>query len=248
MGKYRVWAAVVVGVGLSAGCSDASDGAFDLNGDAGGDHDRRGAASSSSDADDSVEQSDAGDVEGPDGSTSKDAQASDSSTVADAGNDSGHVVDPTDGGSDASSAPDSGAPPSTFSVPAKLFEDGCWQDEFPNPVCKKVPKTSPPIVDWGTCTPPDGTGYGELHMATLRIPPGTCLRVHGRWEPSKAGISTCESSSCTVSDNVCKIRKNASQSDMYLRVHYKRAMCSGDFTAWWYPLEECPTFASCTNI
>lgn len=172
------------------------------------------------------------------------AADADSSVHADA-SDASNVTD-SSSTSDAADGSDASSTPSTFRMPAILHEDGCWQDEFPNPVCKPVPKTSPPIVDWGSCTPPAGTGYGQMHMATLRIPPRSCLRVDGRWEPSKMSSETCVEANCSASSIACKITKNNSATeDAYVRVHYKRKACSGDFTAWWYAIEDCPSFPSC---
>jgi hypothetical protein len=126
-----------------------------------------------------------------------------------------------------------GGPGSEFNIPARLSENGtCWMDEFPNPVCKDVPVTEPPIITWHCAE-----SIGVNTIARLRIPPGTCLRVYGRFDPSKSWLDlTCGAFSAQLGS--CRMLNNWSDEDSYMTIYSAQNAAQG-WTAWWNYTGEC---------
>jgi hypothetical protein len=123
-----------------------------------------------------------------------------------------------------------------MSIPAILKDYGtCWQDEFPNPVCKSAPRTDPPIIEW-SCAETIG---GNI-IAKLRIPPGTCVRVVGRFDPNK-GIrrEVCEPFTPVASS--CRMRVNWTDEEDFTTIYGSQdpSQAIQSWTAWWYPAGEC---------
>ena len=155
-------------------------------------------------------------------------------------------AEPHDAGDDAatsSDAGDSGPPPAmSFAMPAILKDEWtCWQDQFPNPVCKLVPSTTPPIFE--TKCADEG-----IYMVKVRIPPRSCVRLDGRFDSSRLSADTCFTrTSCTAQGNICRIRRNDTDEEQFAHLHDTSCLTRrllGEVR--WYAIENCPApTASC---
>lgn len=239
MGKCSLGAlAGAVGVVLAVGCGSAELG-VSVGSELGDDDSERLESPRAVDGGQSVTDSGEADAE-EDLDAARGEDARDSTAPLDAGSDTGPEPGPVDSGQDAG-ADAAPTPPTTFTMPAILKDEStCWQDVFPNPVCKPVPVTTPPIVE-AKCV------SAGIPMATLRIPPGSCVRIQGRFSSDRLSADACFTrTSCTAQDSICRIRRNDTDLDAFVNVHDTGCHAAPRFTAWWYSLDDCPApNASC---